>query len=167
MRNLKKTLGHAIDTVPEILVYYIIVLSTAALLFSYFEDKPLFESFWWSCVTGLTIGYGDLYPVTVGGKVTAILLMHIVPLIIVPLIVARFLSAVVEDKNVFTDEEQEQLKADIISIKQALGSLRNRATNDYPHSFCSRRQFCFKLSNYLYGNSRYICEGSGVTALFV
>ena len=121
MRDIKKTFSRAVETFPEIILYYVLVLSTAALLFSYFEDKPLFESFWWSCVTGLTIGYGDLYPVTIGGKITAILLMHIVPLIIVPLIVTRLLTSVLEDKNVFTDAEQEQLKADIASIKQALG----------------------------------------------
>jgi voltage-gated potassium channel len=88
--------------------------------FSYFEQKPLFESFWWACVTGLTIGYGDLYPVTVGGKIVAIALMHLVPLFIVPLIVARILMTVIEDKNQFSHDEQEQLKNDIREIKDAL-----------------------------------------------
>ncbi len=72
-------------------------------------------------MTGLTIGYGDLYPVTVGGRVVAIILMHIVPLVIIPLIVARLLITVIEDKNAFTDAEQVELRNDIRSIKKALG----------------------------------------------
>jgi voltage-gated potassium channel len=56
----------------------------------------------------------------VGGKIVAIALMHAVPLIIIPLIVARLLNAVVEDKNAFTHEEQEEMKADLKSIKRAL-----------------------------------------------
>lgn len=121
MSKLRKAVSSASDTFPEILAYYLVILITSALLFSYFEAKPVFESFWWACVTGLTIGYGDLYPVTTGGKITAILLMHIVPLVIIPLIIARLLSTVVEDQNAFTDAEQQQMKTDIQSIKKALG----------------------------------------------
>lgn len=120
MKHVKKKISTATDTFREIIVYYIVVIASAGLLFSYFEDKPLFDSFWWSCVTGLTIGYGDLYPVTVGGKIVAIILMHIVPLVIIPLIVARLLTTVIEDKNQFSDEEQEKIKADIAAIKKAL-----------------------------------------------
>jgi voltage-gated potassium channel len=121
MPDINKKISRATDTFREIIIYYLVVLTASALLFSYFEEKPVFESFWWACVTGLTIGYGDLYPVTVGGKIVAILLMHIVPLIIIPLIVTRLLTSVIEDKNQFSDAEQEQIKQDIRSIKQALG----------------------------------------------
>lgn len=120
MRDVKKLVSHATNTFPEILFYYLAILAITGSLFSYFEDKPLFESFWWACVTGLTIGYGDLYPVTVGGRLVAIFLMHIVPLVIIPLIIARLLMSVIEDKNAFTDAEQERLKHDIRSIKKAL-----------------------------------------------
>ena len=120
MANFQKLITRATDSFLEIFAYYLISLALCGILFSYFEDKPLFESFWWACVTGLTIGYGDLYPVTVGGKIVAIGLMHIVPLIIVPLIVAHLMRTVMEDKNQFTHDEQEEMKNDIKEIKKAL-----------------------------------------------
>ena len=121
MKDWRKTIDHATNTFPEVLAYYVIVLVSCGLLYSYFEDKTFWDSMWWACVTGLTIGYGDMYPVTHGGKIVALVLMHVVPLVIIPLIITRLLTSVVIDKNAWTDEEQEQLKADIIEIKKALG----------------------------------------------
>lgn len=121
MEILRKKIARATDTFAEILAYYITIIVTAAFLFSYFEDKPLFDSFWWACVTGMTIGYGDLYPVTVGGKIVAIFVIHLTPLVIIPLIVARLLSNVIEDQHEFSHEEQEEMKNDIKAIKEALG----------------------------------------------
>lgn len=120
MSTENKLISRATDSFAEIIGYYLTILFLSGFLFSYFEDKALLESLWWACVTGLTIGYGDMYPVTVGGKITAVILMHAVPLVIIPLIVARLLSSVVEDKNQFAHEEQEQIKADLAEIKKAL-----------------------------------------------
>jgi voltage-gated potassium channel len=121
MTKLKRLAARATDSFTEIIIYYLIILGLSGFLFSYFEDKPLFESLWWACVTGLTIGYGDLYPVTVGGKIVAIVLMHAVPLIIIPLIVTHLLTSVIENKNEFTHEEQEEMKRDLKAIKAKLG----------------------------------------------
>ena len=93
--HLKHTISTLTRTFPEILLYYVVILAVTGSLFSYFEDKPLFDSFWWACVTGLTIGYGDMYPLTVGGKIDALVLMHIVPLVIIPLISYSILATIV------------------------------------------------------------------------
>jgi voltage-gated potassium channel len=121
MPNFQTLIARATDSFTEVIAYYLTILTASGLLFSYLEGKPLFESFWWAIVTGLTIGYGDLYPVTFGGKIVAIALMHLVPLVIVPLIVARLLITVIENRNEFTHEEQEEMRSDIKEIKRALG----------------------------------------------
>jgi voltage-gated potassium channel len=131
-KKAKLTITRATDSFREILAYYVVIILASALLYSYLEDKPLFDSFWWACVTGLTIGYGDMYPATVAGKIVALALMHIVPLFIVPLIVARILGTVIEDQNQFSHDEQEEIKRDIHAIKLALGVISDQKAGEHP-----------------------------------
>ena len=48
-----------------------IVVDAAAI--AYFEKMPFAEALYFSFVTGLTIGYGDIAPVTPAGRVVAVL----------------------------------------------------------------------------------------------
>lgn len=113
MKNLIK----ATDTVRELLVYYLIVVLASATVFSFVEHKTLFDSVWWAFVTATTIGYGDIYPTSVAGKIIAVILMHSVTLFIIPLLVARMASRVMIDKDKFSDEEQREIKQLLIDIK--------------------------------------------------
>ncbi len=86
----------AFSAVKEELVLFLI--ATAFLLYVssvgiyYFENqaqpeqfKSIFHSFWWSVVTLTTVGYGDIYPITVGGRIfTFFMLMIGLGIIAVP-----------------------------------------------------------------------------------
>lgn len=109
------------DTFFELILIYLAIVIIAALGFSYFEHKAFVDSLWWTSVTAMTVGYGDIYPLTLGGRIVAVILMHIVPLGIVPLFIARYLGKIVEDKNAFKHEEQEDIKRGIKQIQGHLG----------------------------------------------
>ncbi len=46
------------------------VFAVGSLSFAYFEDISLFDAIYWVFVTITTIGFGDIVPTTVGGRVT-------------------------------------------------------------------------------------------------
>ena len=57
-----------------ILTFILIFLSASGIYFFEREAQPetfvsIFDSLWWAIVTLTTVGYGDVYPVTVGGKI--------------------------------------------------------------------------------------------------
>lgn len=96
-------------SLKSILAAYICVIWAATVWFMHFEKHDFLTSLYWAFITGLSIGYGDISPVTAGGRVTAVVLAHLVLLGIIPLIVARLLMHMVEDPDAWTDAEQREL----------------------------------------------------------
>jgi voltage-gated potassium channel len=77
-----------------------LVVNAAAT--AYFEKMPFADALYFTFVTGLTIGYGDIAPVTLAGRVVAIL-TGLVGILITGLIVAVAVYAVRETMTPPTD----------------------------------------------------------------
>ena len=85
-----------------------VFLSSSGIYFFENNAQPevfssIFHSFWWAIVTLTTVGYGDVYPITVGGKIfTFFILLIGVGIVTVPAgLVASGLSKAreIEDKT--------------------------------------------------------------------
>ncbi|CAM4723788.1 unnamed protein product [Leuciscus chuanchicus] len=102
VRVLKHTLrasATALCTVPLMLFSCTLIFGTMAYytefeqIHSSFVDIP--SSCWWAVITLTTVGYGDIYPVTVQGKCVAILCATVGVLLIilpVPIILDNFIK---------------------------------------------------------------------------
>lgn len=91
-------------------ISYMISLIISSFVFHIFEKQTLLDSLYWSCITSLTIGYGDFSPETIVGKIFTIFMAHFWIFFIIPSVISHMLANLIENKNEFTHEEQEEIK---------------------------------------------------------
>lgn len=94
----------------------IILMFLSSVGIYYFENeaqpevfKSVFHSLWWAVCTLTTVGYGDIYPVTVGGKVFTFAVL-IVGLGIVAAPAGLIASALSEARKIESEEHSAEVK---------------------------------------------------------
>lgn len=128
---MKKLLLYVANRIQLIALLYVTSIFIAAFLFAQFEDKSFLDGLWWACVTSLTIGYGDLSPVTVEGRLMAIFFAHFWIFCIIPMIVASIITHILVDKSAFTHDEQEWQEKSLQKIADKLGIPLDPPPRDY------------------------------------
>jgi len=107
VNNLVSAIRATKDELAIFLLASLIVIYLAAFGIFHFENpvqpdvyRSIFDCLWWAVITLTTVGYGDLYPITVGGRVfTFLILMVGVGLVAVPTgLISSSLTSIKEKK---------------------------------------------------------------------
>jgi voltage-gated potassium channel len=106
---------------PRLLTLFSLVfLFAESGLYALFEKKNFLDSLWWALITATTVGYGDSYPNTTGGRFVAVTLVLGMILFLIPMITASIASKLIVNRDAFTHEEQEEMKLILREINKKL-----------------------------------------------
>ena len=92
MNHFTRAIKSAKEEIFLFIFITLILIYFAAIGIYYFENQAqpehfssIFDSLWWAIITLTTVGYGDVYPITVGGKVfTFVILMIGLGIVAIP-----------------------------------------------------------------------------------
>ncbi len=113
----------------RVLIAVVVTLLLGAWLVLLFEDKAKGsnihdypDALWWAIVTVTTVGYGDRFPVTEGGRVVAVILM-LVGIGLIGVLTATVASVFIKEH---TDDNKEEFKKGHADLGQQLSVISDR-----------------------------------------
>lgn len=116
-----------------ILAFLLVIGGSTAIL--YFEDSPQAniksaeDAMWWSLTTITTVGYGDRFPVSTGGRIIAVLLMT-AGVGLFGTMSAALAAWFLKGENDATENEVTLLRMEIASLRDAVERLAPQRTGD-------------------------------------
>lgn len=104
-----------------------IVLVTAAIAYSLAENVPLSDSFWWAIVTASTVGYGDVAPTTLVGRISAVSLM-IIGIGFIGTLTSTITNYFTQEKSEENDDKLDQILVKLTHLEQTNQKLQQEIT---------------------------------------
>jgi voltage-gated potassium channel len=114
------TSGEALRIAALMTVFVVVVAGAAQATFDAGEFAGIWDGVWWATVTVTTVGYGDLYPKTVAGRLIGMLVMF------VGIGFLTVLTATVASRFVLTDNDNAELLESLRRIERELTALKAR-----------------------------------------
>ena len=125
-----------------LLAAVVLVLNCAVIVYLLERHAPganirtLGDALWWSFVTVTTVGYGDFYPVTTGGRITACVIMG-TGLLTLAVVTAQVASSFVAQgpsraRPAPQDDESARREVTLAELDQRLARIERLLTAAYP-----------------------------------
>jgi voltage-gated potassium channel len=106
-------------------IFLVFIAGAAQATVDQGDFKTFWDGIWWAVVTVTTVGYGDLYPHTVAGRLIAMLLM-LVGIGFIAVLTASIASIFVKSERAEETEAiaetLKRIERDLADIKAQLGS---------------------------------------------
>ena len=127
LTNVLKNYGYVLMSIFFILVVY--MLFSALVIFNVEPDTfpTFFDAVYWSVVTMVTVGYGDIIPTSIAGRVVA-MITSIVGVIIFALPSGFIAAAFVKELSKYREKEakDKEYYANIVDIEKRIQDLENK-----------------------------------------
>lgn len=113
-----------------------IMLAASLCMYGFEHDvqpdvfENAFSGIWWAMSTVLTVGYGDIYPVTVGGKLVAIVIA-LLGVCVVAIPTGVISAGFVEYYARVRDDAGSRLEGDTLSLLGKQAAQKNMSANEY------------------------------------
>jgi voltage-gated potassium channel len=114
--------GDALRLAALLTIFLVVVAGAAEAAFDASEFPTIWDGIWWAVVTVTTVGYGDLYPRDVEGRIIGIIVM------LAGIGFLSVLTATIASRFVKSDQDTDtkQLLAALNRIEQELADLKHQ-----------------------------------------
>lgn len=131
LANVFKKYGYILASIFFIMIIYLLL--AALVIFNVEPDTfpNFFEALYWSVVTMVTVGYGDITPVTVGGRIVA-MISSIIGIIIFALPSGFIAAAFVKELSKYREKEakDKEYYSNIKDIERRIEELEKKEQDE-------------------------------------